>query len=254
MVKQHTHIITKLILCSILVFSIISLSGCQKDIPEGDIKDFVVALDFEKAFNDVIKASSVIKTEKYIDGNLQGKLETFTFIDQTDKYFYSDTKLEGIYFGTGIDQFDYYHQEILGYMNTDNLPISYERTDGAVKSLSYRIEEIDTLVKSFFYTQVDYEFHQGGTYYGDYVQINCAKYYDFFKLNDEKNELTFEINSEAKDNEGEMIITLHKFTINKFGMLISLSTTSLYKENQDTYTKTTIECNYSPVFDKIYVF
>ena len=254
MENVHTNIIKKLIISLILIFTISSLSGCQKDIPDGDIKDFVVALNFDKAFSETIKASSVITSEKYVDGVLDGKIVTFTYIDQTDKYFYSDTRPEGIYFGNGVDQFSYYKQEILGFIGSDNYPYSYEKTDGAVKSLSYREEEVDILVKSFFYTQVEYNFHEGGTYYGDYIQVNCAKYYDFFRLNEDKTELTFELNSESKDNNGNKIITLHKFTVNKLGMLISLSTTSLYKDNQDTYTRTTIDCDYSPVFDKIYVF
>jgi hypothetical protein len=228
--------------------------GCQKDIPEGDIKDFVVALNFDEAFNQTIKASSVIASEKYTDGVLDGSIVTYTYIDQTDKYFYSDTRPTGMYFGTGIDQFSYYKQEILGFIDKDNLPKSYEKTDGAVKDLSYREEEIDILVKSFFYTSVEYDFHEGGIYYGDYVQVNCIKYYNFFRLNEDKTELTFELNSESVDNNGLKVITLHKFTINKLGLLISLSTTSLYKDNEDTYTKTTIECDYSPVFEKIYVF
>lgn len=254
MENVRTYIIKKLVILLILVFSISSLSGCQKDIPDGDIKDFVVALNFDKAFDEIIKASSVVTSEKYTDGVLDGKITTYTYIDQTDTYFYSNSNLNGIYFGTGIDQYSYYNQEILGFINVDNFPKSYERTDGVVKSLNYREEEVDILVKSFFYTQVEHDFHQGGTYYGDYIQVNCAKYYDFFSLNEEKSELTFELNSESKDNNGDKVIVLHKFTVNRLGMLISLSTTSLYKDNQDTYTKTTITCDYSPVFDKIYEF
>ena len=254
MEKLHISITNKILVFLLVIFLFFSLSGCQKDIPDGDIKDFVIELDFNKAFETVIKASSVITSEKFVDGKLEGMISTYTYIDQTDLYFYSKTDLNGIYFGLGIDQFNYYKQEILSYKNENNLPQAFEKKDGFVKDLSYNEEKVDASVKSFFYTQVDYEFHQGGTYYGDYVQVNCSKYYKFFRLNDEKTELTFEINSESKDNNGNLIIVLHKFTINKLGMLTELTTTSLYKDNQDTYTKTTIICDYNPVFDKIYVF
>lgn len=231
----------------------ITFTGCQKKIPEGEIKDFVMAFDFNKTFNAVSHGSSTVTSKNYKENVEQGSITTYTYIDKRNGlYHYSNTVLTGSYYGTGEDQFMYYEKETVTYIDESGFIIAYEKTDGKVEEITYRREDIDTLINFFFYTTSEYEYHTGGAYYGDYILANCAKYYKLFSLNEEKTELSFSVNVYANDSNGEKILTMHNYNVNKYGMVLNLSTMSMYKEDTSTYTKTTMNCDYETNFEKKY--
>ena len=90
-------------------------------------------------------------------------------------------------------------------------------------------------------------------YYGDYITANCGKYYECFSLLNEKT-LQYEINTISKDENKQEVVTMHKYTVNENGMVLNLSTKSMYRLNTDTYTETSVTCDYNSQFNKIYKF
>ena len=239
----------------LIVLMCFVITGCKKDIPEGDIKNLVESFNIDNARSNIKHGSSTVTSVYYEEGVELGSITTYTYIDTRDCYYhYSKTVLSGDYYGNGEDQFMYYEKETISYLNNDGLIIALEKTDGIVEEITYRREDLDTLINYFYYTNSDYNYYKGGVYYGDYIRANCAKYYDLFSLNDEKNILTFEVNSISKADDGQEILTMHKYSVNEFGMILDLSTWSMIKENTDTNSKTTMDCNYNDNFTKIYNF
>ena len=47
---------------------------------------------------------------------------------------------------------------------------------------------------------------------------------------------------------------MSKYTVNELGMVLDLSTKTMYRLNTDTYTETEIKCDYQSQFEKIYHF
>ena len=92
----------------------------------------------------------------------------------------------------------------------------------------------------------------GGVYYGDYVLANCAKYYNEFSLNEEETELTYAINVLSTDIDNQEMITMHKFNIDQYGMLLDLSSNTFYRLNEGNRVETKIHCDYSGSFKKVY--
>lgn len=242
-------------LCAILLSLIatIGLCSCTTKIPDGEIKNFVDKIDFDRAYEHVSYGKSSLTATHYIDGEEDGKIEIITYMDKSQaKYHLMTTKLSGSYHGTGMDQFDYYSQDVLCYINASNNVEVFKKTDGVLEDISYTPEDVDTSIKNFFYSKVDAGYHSGGVYYGDYILSNCGKYYNFFSLNEEKTELTFSINSVSKGTNDKEIITMHHFTVDEYGMVLSLTTKSFYTETPETYMETTMICDYVSPIDKIW--
>ena len=91
---------------------------------------------------------------------------------------------------------------------------------------------------------------RGGVYYGDYIVANCAKFYSCFSLNEDKSELTYKVNTSTHNSEGDEVVTMHNFTVNEFGMILTLSSKSIIIE-KNIVIETTIACEYDIVFDKL---
>lgn len=255
MEKQSISILSKLISIFTIVLLLVTFTGCQKEIPEGEIKDFVMAFDYDKTFKSVLYGSSIITSQNYKENVEQGSITTYTYIDRrSGTYHYSKTSLSGSYYGTGEDQFLYYEKETITYINEQGYIVAYEKTDGKVEEMTYREEDVSTLINYFYYTESEYSYHTGGAYYGDYILANCGKHYKLFSLNDDKSKLSFSVNVYANDSNGKKILTMHNYTVNVYGMVTTLSTLSMYKEDASTYTKTTMDCDYETNFEKIYNF
>lgn len=255
MVMRYTHTINKFfLLMLVLTFGVI-LTSCRREIPKGDIRDFVEQFDYDKAYENTPFATSVITSAHYVSGVLQGKVTTRTYIDLRDgKYYYAKTTLSGDYYGLGEDQFEFFEKETIGYLDESGNAVAYELTDGILETMEYRVEDIDLLINSFFYNNVNSGYHTGGVYYGDHILANCAKNYPLFSLNEEKTQLKYAINTIYEGMKNQKVIIMHTFTVNQLGMIISLSTQSLDEDNQDTYSITTIECDYTTPMDKIMNF
>lgn len=252
---HNTHMVTKKIsLIGLFLLLLFILAGCNKEIPDGDIKDFVLSFNFDQSFEKTNIAESTMVSSIYKDGVLEGSITTYSYIDHTNLlYHYSKTEVSGSYYGTGIDQFDYHIKETISYIDEKGNAVGYEKTDGRIETMTYSPSDIEYLVNSFFYTKLDAGYHQGGMYYGDYISTNCAKYYDCFSLLDEKT-LQYQINTISKDENKQEVVTMHKYTVNEYGMMLNLSTKTMFRLNTDTYTETSLVCDYKSQFYKIYKF
>lgn len=255
MALQNIHMaIKKICLMGLLLISLISLASCNREIPEGKIKDFVLSFNYDQSFEKTKIAESVMESSIYKDGVLEGTIKIYTYIEHSDLlYHYSKTIVSGSYFGTGLDQFNYNIKETISYIDEKGNAVGYEKTDGKIEKMTYSPSDIEYLINSFFYTKLEAGYHQGGMYYGDYISANCAKYYNCFSLLDEKT-LQYQINTKSKDENKQEVITMHKYTVNENGMLLNLSTKTMYRLNTDTYTETILACDYNSQFEKIYIF
>lgn len=252
---QHTHMkIKKIFLLGILGILLLCVVGCNKEIPDGEIKDFVLNFDYNKSFDNTLVAESTMVSSIYKDGVLDGSITIYTYIDHNyPNYHYSKTTVSGSYYGTGVDQFNYYEKETISYINESGNAVAYEKTDGKIETMTYAPTDVEYLVDSFFYTKLEAGYHQGGMYYGDYILANCAKYYECFSLLDE-NTLQYQINTISKDESGQEVISMHKYTVNENAMILDLSSKAMFRLNTDTYTETSLNCDYNPQFNKIYEF
>ena len=119
--------------------------------------------------------------------------------------------------------------------------------------MEYDFGDVVSSVKNFFYSEVSGGFHTGGVYYGDYILKNITKYYDRFSLNEDKTELTFEINISTPTEEGNEIINCHKFVVNNYGLVVSINTTAYYYSNNEVTSTfvTEMSCDYVTNVEKI---
>lgn len=253
MAMQFIHMKNKLCVVYILILCIISLAACKKNIPEGEIKTFVEGFNFEETYKHTKYATSIVTSSHYVDNILQGTITTYTYIDMSEgKYHYSKTSLNGDYYGNGEDQFAYYEQETITYLDDFGNVVAYALTDGTIEELKYRPEDLDLLINNFFYTNSEYGYHKGGTYYGDYILANCAKNYHLFSLNDDKTILNYQINTFYNGKDEQKILIMHQFMVNKWGMILNLSTKSIDENNHNTYSHTTMDCDYETRMNKKY--
>lgn len=244
----------KIFLFGLLILLLISLVSCKREIPEGKIRDFVLNFEYDKSYENTKIAESTMVSSIYKDGVLEGSITIYTYIDHSNLlYHYSKTTVTGNYYGTGLDQFNYHVKETISYINELGNAVAYEKTDGKIEYISYSPNDVEYLVNSFFFTKLEAGFHQGGMYYGDYISINCAKYYNCFSMIDD-NTLQYQINTISKDEEKQEIVTMHKYTVNENGMVLDLSSKTMYRLNTDTYTETIVNCDYNSQFNKIYLF
>lgn len=190
-------------------------------------------------------------TSHYVDGSLDGSIEFTALFDKSTKYYYDKRVVSGSYYGTYEDQFDYYTKESICTFK-DGKYLYEENKDGIKSEKESSEDELYQWIQEFFFKDFSASYHSGGMYYGDYILLNVAKYYNNFSLNDRKTELSFSVNTSAKNEEGAEIITMHSFTVNAYGMLLSLETKSFYAKNINTYMLTKIDCQYEDIsFDKI---
>ena len=247
MVKQLMNLQNKIIgFFSTLVL----LSGCTIEIPEGDIKTFVEAINYESTFEAVDYGKSIIEITHFTDKEEPaGELKITTCFDKVDDkyYYYCETEVKGDFYSE--DQYTFYHQINLVYVNNDDNIVGYSRTDGVGKELKHSMESLNDLIESFFFNRVDAGYHQGGMYYGDYVLTNCGKYYSLFTLNESKDILNYNATTSSYDQDKNEVITMHNFNINKYGMLVDLETKTFYSELPgEVITK--ITCDYSGDFER----
>ena len=236
----------KILKAALGLASILALASCTKPIPEGPVKDFMMEFDYNKAFNSVEYATSTITSVKVVDGVEEGRAKTTTQIHKKDNsyYQYLYSEAHGSYH-TEIDQnasFDV--QETLAYGDRAiGASVSIEKTDGVLKELNYTKEQLEAAINSFFYTDKKDNFHQGGMYYSDYILLKAGKLHQFFSLNEDSTILTFKLDS-ISDYKGQKVISRQYFQVNKYGMLLNLTTKSELYDNLSTYTETKVECNY----------
>jgi hypothetical protein len=253
----------KILIFLLSVFTILFV-GCTKEIPDGDIKDFVKKLNYDLAYEYVNTGKGVTTVKYYTfdvnsnnDGKgankeLKGQLISTTYIDKTDgQYYYSIGEVMGDYVGEGEGLYNFSHRETLCYLDQYNQGVVYEVTDGVLnETLKYSPEDVKLSIDNFFYTEAEANIHRGGYYYGDYIQINCAEYYQYFSLNEDKTELTYSINLLSKNEDGDEILTTHNFTVNEYGLIITLS--SVARNNtKGIASETTIQCEYNIEINKI---
>ena len=228
------------------------LAGCTYDIPEGDIKDFVDRLNFDLAYQHVNSGKSIITATYYINGEEDGKVCSTTYFDKTDDemYYYINTDVSGSFIGEGAEQYTYNNQQILTYLDTDENVKVFKKTDGNLEKISYRLEDLIISINNFFYMELESGYHRGGVYYGDYIIANCGRYYSCFSLNEDKTLLRYAVNTKSVNSEGDSIYTMHDFTVDEYGMIVNLSSKSIYYE-RDILMETTITCEYNTEIEKI---
>lgn len=235
----------------LLFVLVIGLSSCSREIPDGDIKDFVEKLNFEDAYAFVQKAQSNTTIKHFENGEEDGHLEMNLWIDKQDmNYHYSQSYVDGYFYGTKEGQYSFHSQKTVCYMTDDTNVSVYQVTDGEPDTIQYSPEDVLLSIHNFFYTELEAGIYRGGFYYGDYVRLNCGKYYELFSLNETKDELTYSINTLQKDKDDTDILSMHSFTVNAYGMLIRLS--SVAKNNSKKLKmETTTTITYNTDFDKV---
>lgn len=249
----------KFLLICLVLLSIVYLGSCTKiEIPEGDIKDFISNFNGEEAFINVHYGKSFITTTKY-EGNMEnevGKTTSLAYFDKrNDEYYhYLETHVSGSFYGEDENEYNFNHQIILSYSKKDDPTtiISQKLTDGELIDLEYEYDDVIKSVESFFYSEVTAGFHSGGVYYGDYVLNNIQDYFQKFSLNEEKTELTFEINISTPTEDGNRIVNSHSFVINTYGLIINVKTIAYYivGEKVDSTLVTEMNCDYITEFEK----
>ncbi|MCH5172443.1 MAG: hypothetical protein J1F31_06425 [Erysipelotrichales bacterium] len=228
------------------------LAGCTYSIPEGDIKDFVDRLSFDLAYQHVNSGKSVITATYYVNDEVDGKVCSSTYFDKTDgkMYYYINTDVSGSFIGEGEEQYTYSNQQILSYLDADeNVKVS-KKTDGNLEKISYRLEDLIISINNFFYLELESGYHRGGVYYGDYIIANCGRFYSCFSLNEDKTLLNYKVNTKSINSKKESIYTMHDFTVDEYGMIVNLSSKSIYYES-NIVMETTITCEYNIEIEKI---
>ena len=151
--------IKKISLLGLLLIVLLSLTSCNVEIPEGKIKDFVLSFDYDESFENTKVAESLMISSIYNDGVLEGSIEVYTYIDHGESsYHYSKTIVSGSYYGTGLDQFNYYVKETISYIDEKGNALGYEKTDGNVEYMYYSPTDIEYLINSFFFTKLEKSF------------------------------------------------------------------------------------------------
>ncbi len=235
----------------ILVLCLLCFCSCQPSLPEGDIKDFVTDITYEKSFENTVMGKCSSETTHYIQGTLDGSIVNTICFDKEKQYYQEKRQVSGSYYGDYEDQFDYHLKEVLCYFEEESF-LYLENKDEELTTKASNEEEFNLLIQEFFFKDFSASYHSGGMYYGDYILLNVAKYYKCFSLSEDKKELSFSVNTSAKNDKGEEIITMHSFTVNSHGMLLRLETKSFYAKDTTTYMLTKIDCQYENIsFDKI---
>lgn len=242
----------KILLVLLLLISFLGLSGCRVEIPEGDIKEFVLNLDYDRAYNYAQTAKVVITSTYYVDDVVDGQVSTTTTFENNDKtkYYYSNTIVIGSYIGEEEGKYPYSHQEILTYVNEDDTISSFKKTDDKLEDIVYTIDDVNKSIDNVFFLKLVAGYHSEGIYYGDYIYANCGKYYVCFSLSEDKKILSYNVNTSSINSNGDEIISMHSFSVNEYGLIETLSSKALYLA-ENIIIHTTISCEYNLKVDKI---
>ena len=128
----------------------------------------------------------------------------------------------------------YYFEEVKEYKGEKNSLKSVEIKKEDDKYFRYLIEDdqsskseiskdtITTYFKKFFYTSDAGNMYLDGYYYGDSIKIN-RKYYELFTLDEENEILNYKL---FNDNTHPDYVVNTTFSVNKFGMLLNLETST----------------------------
>ena len=128
----------------------------------------------------------------------------------------------------------YYFEEVKEYKSEKNSLKSVEIKKEDDKYFRYLIEDdqsskseiskdtITTYFKKFFYTSDAGNMYLDGYYYGDSIKINRT-YYELFTLDEENEILNYKL---FNDNTHPDYVVNTTFSVNKFGMLLNLETTT----------------------------
>lgn len=247
MEKHITGMKVKKIVIIFIIFILLLVNiSCKEIVETNEIKEFVNNFNYDNTYNNTLFASKKLVSEVYRDGECVGKITYIESFDRSsDLYYYSNTIVEGEYYGTGIDEYDYHNKEVIYFISNDIFleDVFIEKIDSNYNNPIKNKDEIVDLIKNFFYTDLTLGIHHGGTYYGDYVKENYQKYYNNFRLNSVDKLLTYNINTLSKKDELEIISSL-SFTVNQHGLIEILLTKTMYRLNTDTYTLTSLNCNY----------
>ena len=203
MAKRTIHL-DKILIFILLVIVSFALTSCASEIPEGNIKDFVMEIDYDKSYEYIKTGKSVITSTYYENKVEDGKVVLTTYIDKDSMYYYTLKEVSGSYFGNDKDDYNFYQQEILSYFDEANNVVVYQKTDGILDNVSYSEEDVTDSVKSFFYSDVTSNYHSGGVYYGDYILANVANYYQFFSLNDDETEDEEDLSETEEELDDEL--------------------------------------------------
>ena len=248
MAKLHMSSVNK----KLLGAASLLLVGCTPVIPEGDIKDFLANISFENTYSNVNYGKSIIDVKHNQDENVV--LGELTIINEFDKvndelYFYSNTIVKGNFHKNEGGDYDFYNEERLIYINEDNEIHTYLKVDDEYKSESNDLESLTNKITSFFYNQLDVNYHSGGLYFGDFIMMNCGKYYNRFSLNENKDIITYQINTSSNSIDRGEVISIHKFSSDKYGMLLDLTSQTLFVDYPENVV-TTISCDYETKINK----
>lgn len=225
----------KLILPILLL--LIVLVGCSKEIPDGDIKDFVNNIAYDRTFEHVKRGYANISTEFKENDELKGSVNIDMYYSREDNYFYQITTVTGSYVGT---DYKYSEQKVLLYKENNELH-TFKKTDGTLVNNAFSDTDYDVYMHNYFYATLESGYHRDGMYYGDYVIANAGKYYSLFSINEAKDTLTYKVNTKQTSPNGDDVIVMHYFEIDPYGMLRNLSSKSIVKgKNQTIETK--IKC------------
>lgn len=249
--RQNTRIFNMKIGFRLITFIslMLVLVSCTKDIPEGDIKNFVENINYDASYDFVETAKATTTVEYYVNKELKGEIVSYTEISKDNLYSYSKNQVSGSYYGNEVGQYNFNEREVLAYLESEEMPRAYEKIDGTItEDFKYSPEDVNLSFNNYFYTELEAGYHRGGYYYGDYIHANCGRYYDYFSLSDDKKTLTYSINLLSDGPEGEDILTLHSFTVNEYGLIIELSSTVKNNEKGIVST-TTMSCEYNVDLD-----
>lgn len=220
------------IFCLFLVM--FSLVSCQnRELPEGEIKNFIENFDYDKAYSSVSSMESII-TSKTLEFNdeVGSIISTTNFINkENEKYYYLKKEVSGNYIGSEASQYQYKSDETLAYIKDDTV-IATQKLDDTLSELKYQKEDVIRSITNTFYLELESGFHRGGVYFGDYVLVNAYKFYDHFKIT-EDNLLDYSINVASKNELGEEIVTMHHYTLNNLGIIVNLETKSINKKTKE---------------------
>lgn len=226
----------KLWLLGLMLIFVLSLTSCAKlNIPDGDIKDFVSNFDGEKAFESVdyiyCQIFNTYYEGDYDDGNdiILGKHVSNAICDKRDNeyYYLLSTRASGNYVGEDA-RYNFNERTTLCYANYDKTGVYVAQvTDGVADVIEYDFDDVYKSCQSVFFTEVSGGYHTGGIYYGDYILKNISKYYKHFYLYDEDT-LQFEINISTPTEDGNEILNVHKFSVDKYGLVKTVKTIAYY--------------------------
>lgn len=242
----------KILFCICSLLALLGLVSCSPKIPEGDIKDFVMKLDYDRAFEYVRSGKVVITSTYYVDDVVDGQISTITTFDKNEKtkYHHTNTFVSGSYIGEGEGKYPYSRQEILTYVNEDGSISTFKKTDNVLEDIKYTIDDVNKAINNVFYLNLTSGYHSEGIYYGDYIYANCGKYYVCFSLSEDKKILSYDVNTSTFNSEGDEIISMHSFSVNEYGLIEELSSKALYLA-RNIVIHTTIKCEYNLVVDRI---